>query len=469
MDMCSTHRGPLVALVIACCMGQVALAEETRAQPAVAPEAAAGSNEGDGPSMAPVESDDGPSMAPPDEPEQAGWHAKVREAGFTGSLRGAYWSSNRRANDEDHLGVGQLWGKFDRKLMKGPGAFVEGYVGREDLFGDRLHTTRIREGYLDWRFNEWDFRVGKQIIAWGRTDRLNPTDNLTPRDFTLLDPEFDEDRFGSIAARASFNWGRGNSVTGVWIPEFRSHVYGFSNNPAVVWRHTEPDRRRQLGIKYDVSGGDIDYSVSYYDGFDLTPDMAFEGITATGARRIGLDHNRIQVIGSDAATTVGSNRYAVEIAYTRTRDTQGDNPAIKNPHLYAVAGLEHDFTNNLTGIVQYFYRHVYHHRATETITDLNWQVVATNGYLLGSQYDRNLHGLSARVGKKWFNETLEGEFAGSVQLNRHGYFLRAKMTYIWSDEIKLIGGYEFYSGSDVTSFGRQERNKALFAEIRYFF
>ncbi len=417
-----------------------------------------------------ADADGEPSMAPPEEAatEPTGLKASMRSWGVTGSARAAYWSSNRRSDDETHIGVGQLWGKLDRKLSKGLGVFAEGYVGKEDIFGDRRGTNRLREAYVDLRHNEWDFRVGKQIVAWGRTDRLNPTDNLTPRDFTLLDPEFDEDRFGSLAAKGVFNWGLGNSVTAVWLPEFQSNTYAFTNTPSVAYNHSEPSSARQFGIKYDVSGGTIDWSVSYYDGFDLSPDVSLAQLTPSG-RIINLRHNRIQVLGADAATTQGSNRYAVEVAYTKTEDSGGTNPEIKNPHFYGVFGLEHDFTNNLSGIVQYFYRHVFHFQSLDSIGDPDVRAVAVTQYVLNAQYDKNQHGLSARIAKKWFNETVEGEFAGSSLLNRKGFFLRTKLTYIWSDHIKLIAGYEYYDGADTTSYGRQEHNKALFAEFRYFF
>lgn len=421
------------------------------------------------PSMEPASE---PGMAPAEEGGESassgGLKASLRKWGLTGSLRGGFWTSNRRADDESNLAVGQVWAKLDRKLAKGLGVFVEGYVGREDLFDERISTTRFREAYVDYRFDEWDFRIGKQIVAWGRTDRLNPTDNLTPRDFTLLDPEFDEDRFGSLAAKASFNWGMGKSVTAVWLPQFRSNTYAFTNTAALTWNHEEPDSLRQYGIKYDVSTGGTDWSVSFYDGFDLTPDLSIGSVSATSTV-LNVRHNRIKVLGGDAATTIGPNRYAVEAAYTKTEDGDGNDPTVRNHHFYGVLGLEHDFTNNLTGIVQYFYRHVFDFQPASSITDPGIQAVAVNSFVLGSQYDENLHGLSARVGKKWMNETLEGEFAGSMLLNRHGFFLRTKVSYIWSDEIKLIGGYEYFEGSDTTSYGRQEKNKALFLEARYFF
>jgi len=419
--------------------------------------------------------DDEPPLAPPEEEkadekssEPSELRAKLKSWGITGSARGAFWTSNRRSDDETNIGVGQFWAKLDRKLDKGLGVFAEGYLGEEDVFGYKRSTNRLREGYIDLRHNEWDFRLGKQIVAWGRTDRLNPTDNLTPRDFTLLDPEFDEDRFGSLAAKAAFNWGRGKSITAVWLPDFSPNVYAFTDAPSVTFQKSEPNSSRQFALKYDQSGGAFDWSVSYFDGFDLNPDLALAS-NSGGVQVISINYHRIKVVGADAATTVGPNRYALEAAYTRTEDSKGNTPGIKNPFFYGVIGLEHDFTNNLTGIVQYFYRHVFNYSSLDRISDPDARAVATTQNILNNQYDANQHGISARIGKKWFNETLEGEFAGATLLNRSGYSLRSKISYLWSDAIKLIGGYEYYSGTDKTSYGRLEKNKALFAEMRWFF
>ncbi|MBI3605573.1 MAG: hypothetical protein HY202_06050 [Nitrospirae bacterium] len=45
------------------------------------------------------------------------------------------------------------------------------------------------------------FFVGKQIVVWGRADGINPTDNLTPHDFTVLLPFEDDQRFGTTALK----------------------------------------------------------------------------------------------------------------------------------------------------------------------------------------------------------------------------------------------------------------------------
>ncbi len=373
---------------------------------------------------------------------------KLHSLGLTGSLRGGYWSSNRLYDDVSNVGTGSTWLKLDKKLDNGIGLFAEGFASREDFRTGGHSRNRIREAYVETRSGAFDIRVGKQIIAWGRTDRLNPTDNLTPRDARLMAADIDEDRFGSMASKVSWNMDSFTSLTGVWLPEFQpNRVFlrsGFSE--------TIPNSNRQWAVKLDQSGKDIDWSVSYFDGYDLNGDLS--------AARV-LQHYRTQVIGVDAATTRGAYRFAVESAYTRTEDSAGTNEFIKNPFLYTVFGVERDFGNNTSGIVQIFNR---------TVTNYSQPSSAARFHaILTNQLDRTQNGISVRIAKKWWNETLETELSGLSLIDRNGYSVRPRMTYLWSDQVKILSGYEYYQGSSDTLYGLLHKNSLLFIEMRYFY
>lgn len=414
--------------------------------------------------------DDEPPMAPggtsSDEETPKHWHAPLNALGITGSVRGGLWSSNRRLDDDSGIVVPSAWLKLDRRI--GPvGVFAEGYLAREDLFGDRRSASRLREAYVEGRHGDWDFRVGRQIIAWGRTDRLNPTDVLTPRDFTLLAPEIDEDRFGAVAAKAVYAFAPSTSLIGIWLPDFRPNVVGLPRRPGVAYTEDVPDSLRTWAVKLDRSGGEIDWSVSYFDGFDLSADLSLASASG-GSSIVALRHHRLRMVGADAATTIGANRYAVELAYARTEDIEGTNFFVKNPFLYGVVGVEHDFGDTLNLIVQAYGRHVFAHQDPDS-APAALRSLATQQAVAASQYDRDLFGVTARLGRKWLNETLEGEIAGSMLLTRTGYSLRPRVMYAISDSLKVIGGVEWYRGSDRTTFGLLEKNRTLFGEARYIF
>lgn len=391
-------------------------------------------------------------MAPPMSPEEAAAttahpiKAQLSQLGVTGSFRTGYWSSNRLYDDVSGVGTASAWLKLEKKLDNGIGVFAEGYSAREDFRTDGNTRSSMREMYVETRQGDLDFRVGRQIIAWGRTDRLNPTDNLTPRDARLMAADIDEDRFGSLAAKASWNLTANDSLTLVLLPEFQANK-SYSKYTEVI-----PTANNQWAIKYDQSGKAIDWSVSYYDGYDLSPDLSASYV---------YEHYRTKVLGMDIATTIGSNRFALESAYTQTQDMNGTNEYIKNPFLYTVIGVEHDFGNNTSGIVQIFNRHVYNY-TTPTADGLYHAIFS-------SQLDRNQDGISIRIAKKWLNETLETELAGSTLLERNGYSLRPRVTYLWSDSIKLLAGYEYYEGNSNTYYGYLKKNNTLFMELRYFY
>ena len=420
-----------------------------------------------------AQDEDEPPLAPPEAgaagaKEGPGLRNAMTQAGITGSLRGGYWSSNRRLDDETNIGVASAWLKLDKKLDSGIGLFAEGYLVSEDAFGDRRDESRLREGYVEGRKGNFDYRVGKQIIAWGRTDRLNPTDNLTPRDTTLLAADIDEDRFGSLAAKASWNFDAATSLTGIWIPEFRPTVIPVPARTGVVNQENIPDSSRQWALKLDQSGKAVDWSVSWFDGFDLNGDISPGPLTPAG-QVVTLDHHHIRVLGADAATTRGSYRFALEGAYVRTDDPDGTNPFIKNPFFYGVFGVERDYPDNFTVIVQAFDREVTHYSNPELIADPVTRAIAVQQAVINNQYDRTQQGLSLRIDKKWFNETLEGELAAITLLNREGYALRPRVIYMWSDSVKIIGAYDYFKGTDKTTYGLLERNKSLYSEIRWYF
>ena len=368
--------------------------------------------------------------------------------GLTGSLRGGYWSSNRLFDDRSHLGAASTWLRMDKRFGDGFGVYAEAYGGREDLRSDGDDVARVREAYLDGRVGAVDFRLGKQIIAWGRTDRLNPTDNLTPRDARLLAADIDEDRFGSLAAKTAWNLAAHTSLTGVWLPEFRpNRIYLRPGLSEVI-----PNSSRNWALKLDQSGKAIDWSVSYYDGHDLSGDLAADRV---------IRHYRTRVIGADMATTRGAWRFALESSYTRTEDPDGTIAYLKNPFVYTVLGIERDFGNNTSGIVQLFNRRVMHYQTPSAAEQQH--------AILTSQLDREQNGMSVRIAKKWLNETLETELSGVTLFERHGYLIRPRLVYAWSDQLKLLAGYEYFDGSSNTLYGLLRRNRLLFTELRYFF
>jgi len=158
----------------------------------------------------------------------------------SGSLRLGAWSSTRTLDDRQGAATLIWWAKGSASLGQRAAVYAEGWAGYQDL-GHRAATSgMLRETYLDLSLGPLDIRAGRQIIVWGRADGINPTDNISPRDFTLLVADDDDQRFGLGAVKASLYAGS-VSFTGLWLPEPAMHVVPIPGlSPAFTAREARP-------------------------------------------------------------------------------------------------------------------------------------------------------------------------------------------------------------------------------------
>jgi hypothetical protein len=393
----------------------------------------------------------------------------VEATGFGGSLRAGYWSSTRTLDDQSDLGTAAVWLRAAPRLGPSLSLFAEGWVRSEDVFGDGEVDGLLREAYLGARHGPVDIRAGKQIIAWGRADRINPTDNLTPRDYTALVPDDEDQRFGVPAVRATFFHG-GLSLTGIWLIEFESSVVPLRRPPAPLRiQEREPGGGYEQGaVRFEQTGSRVDWSLSYFDGLDTSPDLALE---RTGPRgpELELSSHRVRVVGADAATAIGPYGLRGEAAYTFTEDDRGDNPYIKNPFLFVVVGADRTFLEHLNVNVQYILRVVTRYQSPFGIADPLAREVAVQSALLVNQLDRVQNSFSLRVSNRWLRETLEAELVAVVSVDRFGWVLRPRVTYAITDRWRITVGGDLFGGERLSFFGNLRDNSTAFAEVRWSF
>lgn len=380
----------------------------------------------------------------------------VELLGLTGAVRAGYWSSTRNLDSESPLGAGMLWLKSSRRVSKRVSFLAEGWTSLQGPFEDGKVTGELREAFVDLRFGKLDVRAGRQIIAWGRADGVNPTDNLSGQDLTLLVPDDADRRLGATAVRASYAIGD-VSIGGVWLPEFRGHEFALPAPPPGVVFAREGGQwpGDQWALRVEQTGRAVDWSASYFDGKDLAPDLGFDA----AAPRVVLSHHRVRVIGGDMTANLGRFGLRAEGAYVDTEDTQGRDPFTKNPFVFVVAGADRTFGGQLNLNVQYLYRQVRHRSGTsDSVQDV-----------LNSQTQAVQHGASFRISYKWLHDTLEAECAAVAYAGPQGGALRPKVVYAVTDSWKVLAGAEILRGQSASLFGLMERNSAGYAELRWSF
>jgi hypothetical protein len=362
---------------------------------------------------------------------------------------------------------------------------------RRDLFVD------LREAYVNAYLGPVDFRLGHQIIVWGRADAINPTNNLTPLDLRIRSPVEDDRRLGNMGARAFLNL-TPVRIEGVWMPLYRSVefpdipfpryvVAGDPDFPEPEWVNGLWAGRVHLELAaFEMSG-------SYLYGYAPFPGLALQDFTAgvdPPEVRISRTAYKHHVAGFDFSTALGEV-LAVrgEAAYRRPIDYENRIYAPR-PDVQYVLGVDRGF-GPVHVIVQYLGRYVFDwQRETgpetpvdpgelvrfQTLTPLLQQAItdainedlAARNQVIFSQTAEVQHLASLRLEWLTLHEALSLSALGMVNFTTEEWLVYPKLRYQLTDRMSTYVGAEIYVGPDGTLLGLiDELMSAGYAELRY--
>jgi hypothetical protein len=382
--------------------------------------------------------------------------------GITGSVRASYWSSDRDLSALEHYAAGSLWLKLEGKHGSAVSYLAEGWAAARAGGGRVSETAELREGYVDLRFGGFDARVGRQIIAWGRADGINPTDRLSPNDLRALVPDNDDRRMGTSAIRATYYVDR-LAMSAYWLPSFRANRVSLPPAMASAVEVRERWNPESWALRLEETGRAVDWSVSYARVLDVTPDLVAHAVPG-GASWVELAHRPIRSLGVDAAGNIGRFGLRGEAAFLQTEDVNGSDPSTKNREFFAVVGADRTFAGDWTVNMQYLFKHVFGFRDGESATSIAWQQS-----IFAGQAARVQHGMSARVGAKWLHDTFEADLSGAGYFGPRGVVLRPRLSYSVTDQMRVLAGTEIYRGDDASLFGLLRPNSTTYVEMRVTF
>lgn len=152
--------------------------------------------------------------------------------------------------------------------------------------------------------------VGKQFIRWGKTDIVIPTDRFSPRDYlTVVDAPF----LAVTGVRGTAQLGA-YTVEGVWsprltpsrIPLLTQRWAGRAGDVAAtvpfVQTPTVFPTGAQTGLRIGHVADRLEYSASFYDGFNTLPDFRLRNPdTATEPFQLERLYPAIRSYGADVA------------------------------------------------------------------------------------------------------------------------------------------------------------------------
>ncbi len=336
-------------------------------------------------------------------------------------------------------------------------------------------TFKLREAYLDLYFSNFDIRVGKQQIVWGKADGVFITDIVSPKDlYEFLLPEFDEIRIGVVGAKLNYYMGN-STIEFVWLPVFTPTNLPNSNS---IW---VPKMSFDLPPTFDYSKQDITPSLENSEVFlkysALTEVVDFElmggymwdddatmfnSLTPNGIGGMNLtispEYKRLSVAGGSFSTTLGPLVLRGEGAYYFGKNFNTTNPMINN------GVIEKDYIHYMFGTdFNLFDINFSVQFIQKAIMDYE-EIIAPNVFF--KDEFNNMMTFLARY--SMLNETLDLELFSYYDFEYDGALIRPRILYDYSDTINLQLGANILTGSS-GQFGQFNDNDMIYGKVKYSF
>ena len=382
-----------------------------------------------------------------------------------GECKLGFWSSNRNLDDRTNMPSALCAVSWKPRLSNDVRLGIDLHLGWQDHLGTNSTNNRVREAYLEYDNSAVSLRLGRQTVAWGRADRINPTDVLSPKDFTLLSLDDEGQRMGIDAVKLRYAFNPSFSASMV-VTRFAAHVTPRGALPVNLVAPDKPNGA-EWAIKLDHSGQGVDWSVSAFDGFDRFTRYRLDLQTQGGPVFRG-DFERARSTGGDFASAQGAWTWRGEISHSHLRPNCNVCPQYQRSVSTAVVGADLDFADTMNVNLQLFTIHRSGFAAASGTGGL-LQALQSGLNRLNREYGSQEYGITLRLSDRLLNDRLKWEISAALDLTRKSHSIRPRVTWALNDRTKLSAGFDVYSGEAQSPFGALRKNQLGFIALSLVF
>ena len=336
---------------------------------------------------------------------------------------------------------------------------------------------RMRELYLDLYFDNFDIRIGKQQVVWGKADGVFITDIVSPLNLSeFLLPDFDEIRTGVIAAKVNYYFGNSTFET-ILIPVFTPTERPPSGS---IW-NIQPDfpvtptwdfsretitpslESSEVFLKYTALTSAIDFEFMGAYTWDDNPTLHVQkefGVDSSTMQPIltGLnitpEHHRLVIGGGSFSSEIKGVILRGEAAYYNgkyflTEDPLQPDGNIQKDYLHYLVGLDFNL-----GPVKFSSQFIQQTILNYDDNILNEKTENTMTFL--ARYDM-------------FRETLHLELFSYIGLTNEDALIRPKISYDFDDSFSILLGSNIFVGDEKGRFGQYGDNSMAYVKVKYSF
>jgi hypothetical protein len=329
----------------------------------------------------------------------------------------------------------------------------------------------LREAYVSLRKRGWMLRAGEQILPWGASDVINPTDFLTARDFRFFVVDNEQSRQGALSVLLAHASPR-LEVKLVVTPRFpaSSVLLPSSALPAGV-TIAEPEaipaamKDTEVAGKVKLSGRGWDVALVAFRGWNHTPELELVSATETEVV-MRHTHRRIVAAGVDGSASVGKLVFRAEGSYVLPLDNRtGLDMSRLPPMAFAVVGVERPLGDRMRVQLQLIGRHYPYWSDPAATMD---PVAATNALLLDYQ-DQRRPSATLRVAYQSEEGRLEAEVFGAMNFLGNDFLVRPLLGWRPVETVTLQVGVDVYGGPDDRPLGALNPFSGAFSQMSYTF
>ncbi|HSB07484.1 MAG TPA: DUF1302 family protein [Thermodesulfobacteriota bacterium] len=404
------------------------------------------------------------------------------------------------AYDMQHKGVGSDTGLEPRDRGIGVGRELLGYDGRfpgslkgnlRENWSDSYmaRTFLLRELWVDFRLGNLDLKLGKQQVAWGKTDGFKLLDILNPtdyREFILMDSE--DSRIPIWMANIKYYFTPKHNVQFIWMPNYEPN---FQALPGSIWALNpvnsvqllgtapfarvygrNPDnqlKNSDFGFRYEGQIGEkFDFTINYLHRWDQNNVFpALVKISPTGLLIFLEEPKRQNIFGFSFTTTIDSllgMKDVVlrgEFAYYKDRVFfENDvNIPIREDNIQAVIG----FDKNVSALGKFWLvsLQLFENLIASSYPD---HPISSLG---GGKQKKHEENFTALVSTDFSNQRWKPEVLFIWSLSHMDGWVRPRVSYEISNSLTATAGFNILWGSHVDSLGQMSPNKQVFAELKW--
>lgn len=367
------------------------------------------------------------------------------------------------------------------------------YDAAQDQMGHVQRTDWLRDCYLDYAYDSWFLRLGKQQVAWGQADGITILDRVNPFDLTEYSlPDMADLRIPLWMANINYSPKLNANLQFLIIPDFEQSTAAPSEAPLAfrsyvkysAWKkgkNVNEDifypgkqfKNSTFGLQWQDRIGDLQYTLNFLRGYYYS------------ARTYAEIYNP------------GLNNYYFTRRFKLWRVYGGSfNRTFTNPGLLQGVTLRGDFA--------YYNDEPTYYGVDGSSSGVNrwdnvfWLIgadkyVATN-WLAGFQFSQyilqdakpgvlNYQTLNAytygpadqveniftlKVSTDFLHERLKPEILWSFTDDNQGK-LSPKVTYEFKDNIFLTLGIHYFYGNEQDSNGQYRDNSQFYTQLKYTF